>query len=235
MTDFICIQMGTCAVFVIRGKGGYILVDAGNRGREGKLFRTLEKNGVSPEEISLIVVTHVHYDHVGALAAVQERCDCPVAVHKKERSILESGLSVLPAGTNLFADTVLHMGDRLVELGVFGFKSVKADVIVDGEMDLSPYGVAGSIVPTPGHTLGSISVLLHDHTAFVGDTVMTFPFPPDWPIFPPFADDPEALLDTWELLLGRDVRRIHQAHGREISDDQLRRAYEKQRMKQRTG
>jgi glyoxylase-like metal-dependent hydrolase (beta-lactamase superfamily II) len=232
MADFMRVQMGSCAVFVIRGEGGYVLVDAGNRGWENKLFRNLAKNGVSPEEISLIVVTHVHYDHVGALSAVKDRCGCPVAVHKKERSILESGLSVLPAGTNPFADAVLHMGDRLVERGVFGFKPVKADVIVEGETALQPFGVDGVIVPTPGHTAGSISVLLPDHTAFVGDTVMTFPGIPGFPVYPPFADDPGALLDTWEMLLNRDVRRLHQAHGGAVSDDRLRRVYESRRMKQ---
>lgn len=231
MTDFIRVQVGTCAVFVIRGKDGSVLVDAGNRGREGKLFRSLEHNGILPEEISLIVVTHVHYDHVGALSAVRERCGCPVAVHAKERSILELGLSVLPAGTNPFADAVLHMGDRLVELGIFGFKQVKPDIIVENEMDLAPFGVDGVIVPTPGHTVGSISVLLPDHNAFVGDTVMTFPCIPGYPIYPPFADSPETLLDTWELLLERKVRRIHQAHGGEVSGDQLRKAYEARRVK----
>jgi len=231
MADFMRVQMGTCAVFVIRGEDGYILVDAGNRGWERKLFRSLENNGVLPEEISLIVVTHVHYDHVGALSAVKERCGCPVAVHARERAILESGLSVLPAGTNSFADAVLHMGDRLVELGIFGFKPVKPDIIVEGEMDLAPFGVEGVIVPTPGHTAGSISVLLPDHNAYVGDTVITYPFIPGYPIYPPFADDPEMLLETWELLLERNVRRIHQAHGGEVSDDQLRRAYESRRAK----
>ena len=231
MTDFIRVQMGTCAVFVIRGKEGCILVDAGNRGWERKLFRSLANNGVLPEDISLIVVTHVHYDHVGALSAVKERCGCPVAVHKKEQSLLESGLSVLPAGTNPFSDAVLHMGDRLVERGIFGFKPVKADIMVEDEMELTTFGIDGAIVPTPGHTVGSISVLLTDHNAYVGDTVMTFPFLPGYPIYPPFADNPEMLLETWELLLSRNVRRIHQAHGREISDDQLKRAYEARRKK----
>ena len=180
-------------------------------------------------------MTHVHYDHVGALSAVRERCGCPVAVHTKERSILESGLSVLPSGTNPFADAVLHMGDRLVERGIFGFKPVKPDIIVDDEMDLSPFGVEGKIVPTPGHTVGSISVLLPDHNAYVGDTVITFPFFPSYPIYPPFADNHGMLLETWELLLNRNVRRIHQAHGREVSNDQLRRAYESRRMKRAEG
>ncbi|MBN1883297.1 MAG: MBL fold metallo-hydrolase [Deltaproteobacteria bacterium] len=232
MADFIRVQMGTCAVYVIRGKGGNILVDAGNRGRERKLFRSLEKNGIQPEDISLIVVTHVHYDHVGALSAVRDRCGCPVAVHTRERSILESGLSVLPSGTNPFADAVLHMGDRLVERGIFGFKPVKADIIVEGVMDLQPFGIEGAVVPTPGHTVGSISVLLPDHNAFVGDTIMTFPYIPGYPIYPPFADDPGALLDTWEMLLNRNIRRLHQAHGGAVSDDQLRRAYESRRLKQ---
>ena len=232
MADFMRIQMGSCAVFVIRGEGGNVLVDAGNRGWEHRLFNRLEKNGISPEDISLVVVTHVHYDHVGALSAVKDRCGCPVAVHRSERSILEKGLSVLPAGTNRFADAVLHLGDRLVERGVFGFKPVKADVIVEGEMELRPFGVDGVIVPTPGHTAGSISVLLPDHNAFVGDTVMTFPWTPGHPVYPPFADDPGKLLDTWEMLLNRNVRRFHQAHGGEVSDDRLRRVYESRRMKQ---
>jgi glyoxylase-like metal-dependent hydrolase (beta-lactamase superfamily II) len=46
------------------------------------------------------------------------------------------------------------------------------DVVVEDELDLNPYGVAGKVIWTPGHTRGSVSVALESGEAVVGDLVL---------------------------------------------------------------
>jgi glyoxylase-like metal-dependent hydrolase (beta-lactamase superfamily II) len=46
---------------------------------------------------------------------------------------------------------------------------VDADLVVREPLDLAPWGVAGRVVPMPGHTPGSLVVVLDDGRAFVGD------------------------------------------------------------------
>ena len=43
------------------------------------------------------------------------------------------------------------------------------DIVIRGNTDLAPYGIAGTVIPTPGHTAGCISVVLENGDAFVGD------------------------------------------------------------------
>ncbi len=58
--------------FLVRTGGKNVLIDAGlgpmevpGMGAGGKLLAELESNGVKPEDIDLVVLTHLHFDHVG--------------------------------------------------------------------------------------------------------------------------------------------------------------------------
>ena len=52
------------------------------------------------------------------------------------------------------------------------FQSFEPDIVVKGELDLSAWGVPGKAVVMPGHTLGSLVVLLDGQQAVVGDIVL---------------------------------------------------------------
>ena len=60
---------------------------------------------------------------------------------------------------------------------------------------------------------GSLSVLLPDGSAFVGDLAFNV-FPWGGPIFPPFADNVPRLLESWKLLLARGITTIYPGHGK---------------------
>ena len=71
----------------------------------------------------------------------------------------------------------------------------------------------GRVIHTPGHTPGSVSVLLNTGDAFVG--CMTHNKPPFRlkPNLPIFAEDLTKLKDSWKLLLNEGVKTIYPAHG----------------------
>jgi glyoxylase-like metal-dependent hydrolase (beta-lactamase superfamily II) len=135
-----------------------------------------------PGDVKLIVVTHVHFDHVGSLSAIKAACRCPVVVHAKEYRLLKEAELVFPPGTNLSGKGTSLVANRLrgyppIMRG-FKFAPVEAEIVVSGEVALEKFGVAGKIIPTPGHTAGSLSVLLADGEAFVGD--LTANYVPLW-------------------------------------------------------
>jgi hydroxyacylglutathione hydrolase len=134
------LRLGFVKAFLVRDEGKHVLVDTGTAGSSKKIIARLERVGVCPCDIGLIVVTHVHPDHTGGLAELVKATGAKVAVHRLEAE---------------------HPGTR-----------VEPDNLVDEELDLKPYGVAGKVIWTPGHTRGSVSVMLESGEAIVGDLVL---------------------------------------------------------------
>jgi hydroxyacylglutathione hydrolase len=67
-----------------------VLLDAGMPGEEERLISALGQNGIAPTDISLVVLTHGHTDHVGSVNALA-RAGVPIAIGEEDADILESG------------------------------------------------------------------------------------------------------------------------------------------------
>ena len=118
------------------------------------ILRTVQQTGVS---ISLIVITHAHMDHIGALRAVQEKTNAQFAVHEAEKGFVFSA--------------PMRM---LTSLGVTSFKSPpKPDrLLKDGDcIDIGD--LRFEVLYTPGHSSGGISLSGHG-VVFSGDTLFNF-------------------------------------------------------------
>jgi len=216
------IRLGLCNAYLIQGEGGAVLVDAGHVNFERTFIRYLKKHTIAPDIIKLIVITHVHFDHVGGLKDFKTLCRCPVAVHAGAASALSDGTVFFPPGTNLLGKMASLLGSTVGKT-FMKYPSVKPDILVSEEMSLAPFGVSGKIIPTPGHTTNSLTVLLTSGEAFVGDLAANYLPANLGPIFPPFAEDVEALLQSWEVLLKAGAKIICPGHGRPFSAHLLRR------------
>ena len=94
----------------------------------------------------------------------------------------------------------------------------------DEVTSLAEFGIAGKVIPTPGHSPGSVSVLLESGEAFVGDLAMNrlpLRLSPGLPIF---ADDPDQVVQSWRRLLELGVTTVYPAHGKPFSADVMRAA-----------
>jgi hydroxyacylglutathione hydrolase len=203
------IRLGTGSAHLIQGRKGYVLVDAGNRGHEKRFLQCLNRLDVNPGNINLVVITHAHFDHVGSLAAIQRICKCPVAVHELERDLLEQGRVVLPEGTMALGKAATYLGRKL-KPGFLNFDAVRPDILISGPYPLDDFGLPGAVIhPTPGHTAGSVSLVLKTGQAFVGDMAVNML----GRILPPFANDIPRLYKTWKEMLDRNPATIYVAHG----------------------
>ena len=87
----------------------------------------------------------------------------------------------------------------------------------DEGLSLGEYGIPGQVVHTPGHTLGSVSVLLETGEAFVGDLAMNaFPLRLG-PGLPVLAEDNQKVKESWVRLLDMGAKIIFPAHGKSFS------------------
>ncbi len=198
--------------YLIRGREGPVLVDTCRLKNARHVLRTLHESGYSPADIRLIVITHVHYDHVSGLSVLQKLSGAPVLVHEKEMGLLEQGNTRLPAGANGFADWLSKMGNQYFP-GIGKFTPSHANLVLCQRFDLVPFGVDGYVLSTPGHTAGSVSVVLNEGSAIVGDSCI---YAIEDFVLPPFANDLPVLLETWRMLAGLNCHTYWPGHGKPI-------------------
>ena len=97
-------------------------------------------------------------------------------------------------------------------------------VVEDDGLSLKDYGISGRIVYTPGHTMGSVSVLLDSGEAFVGDLAMNkFPLRLG-PGLPIVAENSEKVKESWRKLLELGATTVYPAHGKPFSAEVIKKA-----------
>ncbi len=135
-----------CFILFDENKDAFV-VDPG--GSSENIIEAIEKNGLN---IKYILLTHGHFDHVGAVAALVKKYKAPVYMSKDDRAFLES--------------------PKEVRASYFGMQIEAADVDVfvkEGDEISFSEGTI-KVIETPGHTLGSVCYLFENYL-FAGDTL----------------------------------------------------------------
>ena len=219
----ISIPMGHSNSYLIVSSGRGVLVDAGCPGKIKNIQIALEQNNLMFQNIVLIILTHTHYDHTGCLAETKKRSRAKVLVHASEKRCLEKGITSFPRGTMWFSEMISKVGNSLM-VSKSKYQPVDPDIVVENEYDLGKYIPGAKVISTPGHTSGSISLVIENEAAFVGDTLFNIM---PWNVFPPFANDIRELLESWQRLIDASCRTYFPGHGRPIPLRKLKISYEK--------
>jgi hydroxyacylglutathione hydrolase len=219
------IRMGTSNAYLVAHKGHAILIDAGMKKKEKKIIVALQRINISPADVQLIILTHAHYDHCGSLKALKDITKAKIIVHKAEAECLKEGYCDLPKGTMWFSKALAAIGRTLAKK-MGEYDAVDPDITISERFGLHEYGINGYILPTPGHTAGSISVIIDEKHAIVGDTLFHIV---KHSVFPPYADDQKALLSSWEKLLALGCEYFYPGHGKPFTRAKFEKTYEKKK------
>jgi glyoxylase-like metal-dependent hydrolase (beta-lactamase superfamily II) len=174
--------------YAVEIDGGYLLIDVGMPGTYGELLSALRRKSVPVEKIRLLVVTHLHPDH------------CGVAQELKD------------VGATLVLGDVQepHLAEANRWLAKFaGYRPISESgnsVIATGSRAAwkAATGLNGTLLHTPGHSDDSISVVIDEVGAFVGD------------LRPAESYAGEAAAEatgSWEEIRRCGARRAFPAHG----------------------
>jgi len=174
--------------WVVSAGTSRMMFDLGWPGTMGVMTANLRRMGVPPAQIRCGVASHYHIDHAGLA-----------------QELKQAGMRLLVFETQLGAIPLMKRftkpRDRYLEITTDDIAPLSFS---ESRALLEQIGIAGEILPTPGHSEDSVSLLLDDGSVFTGD------LPPE--------DIPEAgnaglVSASWRLLRARGARQVYPAHG----------------------
>jgi hydroxyacylglutathione hydrolase len=136
--------------FIVRKEGGEkaLVVDPGEEPE--RILAEVEQLGV---EVEAILITHCHFDHVGAVAPLARETGAPVYVPEVEVPVLADIMSfVLP--------------------GFGPYESYEADETVKGGEELALAGLTLDVIFTPGHSPGHVTYSVRGENAILSGDVL---------------------------------------------------------------
>lgn len=138
-----------CFIFRREGSGRGLLVDPGDE--PDRILAAIDEAGA---KIEAILITHCHFDHIGAVAPVATVIGAPVYCPEIERPVLADIMAYVPVP------------------GIGPYDSYEADETVSGGEALELAGMTIDVIFTPGHSPGHVTYSVRDEQAmFSGDVL----------------------------------------------------------------
>jgi len=203
--------------YLICTDSGNILVDTGRKSKRTLLLKTLQKLHI--EKIDWLILTHTHFDHCENAALLQKKFSCKIVVSDKGYPMAERGYAILPCGTNPFTKAISQLGNRFF-LRLFYYQRFIPDHTYDEFFSFSIPGIDIELITTPGHSDDSISIIVNNEIALVGDAMFGIY---KNSVFPPFADNAVEMVESWGKLLDTECHTFLPGHGSEIKRELVER------------
>jgi glyoxylase-like metal-dependent hydrolase (beta-lactamase superfamily II) len=157
-------------VFVGHPGGPWVLVDAGMPFTAGKIVAAAERRFGRGNRPQAIILTHAHFDHVGALQALAEHWDVPVYAHRLELTYI-TGVSSYPPADPTVGGGLMARLSPLFPRGPYNIGARARALPEDGSVPFLP---DWHQVATPGHSPGHVSFFRPSgRTLIVGDAFVT--------------------------------------------------------------
>lgn len=207
--------------YLVQNRNTYLLIDTGREKSWDKLTHNVDKI-LDENTLSYLILTHSHFDHAENAAKIKEKYGSQIIIHRIESKSLEIGYKSIPKGSNWATKFLVdNLGVRIESR--YRYDPVNPDILVDERFDIDNTGFEAYTLHTPGHSNGSISVIIDGSVAIVGDTL--FGVLKNL-VYPPFADDPQIMVQSWEKLLNTGCSVFLPGHGTEIRRKLLKNRYD---------
>lgn len=189
--------------YLVKIDDGFILIDTG-KGHRDYLENELSSAGCTPDNLKLIFLTHGDFDHCGNAAYLREKYHAPIVLHEDDKGMVEQGdMHFNREQPNAIMKAIIGLLFNLDKADQF-----TPDAHIKAGDSLSEYGLNSEVLEIPGHSRGSIGLLLDDGTLFCGDLLGNTGKPQIW-----IPDDEAASRASVELLKSHNIHTVYPGHG----------------------
>ncbi len=206
-------KLGSVNCYLIENDSNYVLIDTGSSNQRTKLEQELENAGCKPGHLKLIIITHGDFDHTGNAACLRHKFASQIAMHQEDLGMAEYGdMFFNRKQPNILIRKIIPM------LSAFGKKErFKPDILTEEGNDLSLYGFNAEVLSVPGHSKGSIGILLDNVDLFCGDLLENKKNPK----LNSIMDDMDLAKASVERLKRLEIKTIYPGHGKPFLLDQI--------------
>ena len=199
--------------YLIKAESGFIMVDTGysmKHGDHSALDRELAERGCLPGDLILVILTHGDQDHTDAAAHLREIYGAKIAMHAGDAPMAESG--DITIGRKVKPDHFSFLGKAIRAFAPKGrpYATFTPDILLEDGQSLSEYGLDATVLSLPGHSKGSIGILLAGGELFCGDLLFSY-FGPDYHFY---LDDAAAARASVATLRSLQVTTVYPGHGK---------------------
>ena len=187
------LRYGNTNTFYIAGAKGGLLIDTDYAGTLPQFFKAIKTACIDISDISYMLATHYHPDHIGIVSELQKLGVTLLIVDVQNSSVH-------------FADDIFFRDKRL------NYKPIDENVAkviscAESRSFLCSIGISGEIIYTPSHSEDSVSIILDDGNCIVGDLE---------PVeYLAAYDHNPRLKSDWEQIMSCHPKRILSAHANE--------------------
>jgi glyoxylase-like metal-dependent hydrolase (beta-lactamase superfamily II) len=213
------ILLGRSNVYLISQNNRKVMVDTGIRAD----WHRLQKKLVLTGKPDMVIVTHTHFDHTGNAGNINRNYSPVFLVQEQERKYFGEGYSPIPHGTSPLTRFIYNLGEKKFPYW-FRVEGVPGALTFGERYDLKDAGINGYCLHTPGHSAGSISIVLDNEYAITGDTLTGII---SGSAFPLWGDDTAELIRSWKKLLATGCLTFLPAHGCAVKRGKLEMEFKK--------
>lgn len=203
----------TVNCYLLTTTDGFILVDTGGANQRPAIEGALKTAGVTRDNLRLIVLTHGDFDHCGNAAHLSRMYQAPTAVHTDDWGmVLHGDMTWNRKQPNIIMLALLRRVMSLKPADRF-----QPDVALKAGDTLADYGLDARIIELPGHSKGSIGILLPSGELLCGDLLANRKTPDFWMII----DDQPTANASLAKLRGLPITTVYPGHGKPFDIKQL--------------
>ncbi len=177
--------------YVISGTDYMLMFDTGWAGTFMKMCKALGEQGLKLSDIKYLLISHFHPDHMGIAGELAKQGITVV--------VMENQVGQIHA-----ADYVFERDKRFAFTPIEDDK-IKVVTFEDSRQFLQQFGIEGCIIPTPGHSDDSISLLIDSGDVLVGDL---------YPLYELEAHEEPDVQESWKRILDAKPKRIFYGHAK---------------------